>query len=134
MIVLIFTSIITALIGRFYKPPTPHPAVSDIPRQIDYFHITFCFMLFLMVILGESTFLSASGAWTLWKINLLIIQVAIPVLTVLKENQLRHYAYNFFNSNLEALFFYQIYLTPTLIGLFMTITLYLIYDVFDIWV
>ena len=132
LIVLISASIITALIGKFYKLPTLDPADSDIPRQIDYFHITFCFMLSLMVILGESTFLSSSNAWNLWKINLVIIQVAIPVFTVLKENQLRHYAYNFFNSKLEEIFFYQIYLTPTLVYLLMNITLYLIYDVFDI--
>ena len=133
LIVLIFISIITALLGKFYERPIPYPVDSDIPRQIDYFHITFCFMLFLMVILGESTFLSSSKAWNLWKINLVIIQVAIPVLTVLKENQLRHYVYNFFNSKLEELFFYQIYLTPTLVCLLMNITLYLIYYVFDIW-
>ena len=132
LIALIFTSIITALFGKFYERPVPYPADSDIPRQIDYFHITFCFMLFLMVILGESTFLSSSKAWNLWKINLVIIQVAIPVLTAVKENKLRHYVYNFFNSKLDELFFYQIYLTPTLVCLLMNITLYLVYDVFDV--
>ena len=132
LIILIFTSIITALLGKFYERPIPYPADSNIPRQIDYFHITFCFMLFLMVILGESTFLSSSKAWNLWKINLVIIQVAIPVLTVLKENQLRHYVYNLLNSKLEELFFYQIYLTPTLVCLLMNVTLHLIYYVFDI--
>ena len=132
LIILIFTSITTALLGKFYERPIPYPADSNIPRQIDYFHITFCFMLFLMVILGESTFLSSSKAWNLWKINLVIIQVAIPVLTAVKENKLRHYVYNFFNSKLDELFFYQIYLTPTLVCLLMNITLHLIYYVFDI--
>ena len=45
LIVLIFTSMITALTGKFYKLPTPRSADSDIPRQIDYFHITFCFTI-----------------------------------------------------------------------------------------
>ena len=132
LIVLIFTSIIIALTGKFYKRRIPHPADSNIPHQIDYFHMTFCFLLFLMVLLGESQIFSSNNTWNLWKIYLIVIQVAIPVLTVLKENQLRHYAYNFLQSNWEELFFYQIYLTPTLIFLLMNITLYFIYDVLDI--
>ena len=132
LIVLIFTSIIIALTGKFYKRRIPHPADSNIPHQIDYFHMTFCFLLFLMVLLGESQIFSSNNTWNLWKIYLIVIQVAIPVLTVLKENQLRHYAYNFLQSSWEELFFYQIYLTPTLIFLLMNITLYFIYDVLDI--
>ena len=131
-IVLISTPIFTALIGKYYERPIPHPADSNIPRQIDYFHIIFCLLFTLMVILGQSNILSSSNAWNLWKIHLLAIQVAIPVLTVLKENQLRRYAYNLLKSNLEELFFYQIYLTPTLVCLLMNITLYFIYDVFGI--
>ena len=132
-IVLISTPIFTALIGKYYERPIPHPADSNIPRQIDYFQIIFCLLFTLMVILGQSNILSSSNAWNLWKIHLLAIQVAIPVLTVLKENQLRRYAYNLLKSNLEELFFYQIYLTPTLVCLLMNITLYFIYDVFGIW-
>ena len=107
-------------------------ADSNIPHQIDYFHMTFCLLFILMVILGQSHLFSSSNAWNLWKIHLLVIQVAIPVLTVLKENQIRRYAYNLLKSNLERLFFYQIYLTPTLVCLLMNITLYFIYDVFKI--
>ena len=94
--------------------------------------MTFCFMLFLMVLLGESQIFSSNNTWNIWKMYLIVIQVAIPVLTVLKENQLRRYAYNLLKSRLEKLFFYQIYFTPTLIFLLMNITLYFIYDVLDI--
>ena len=132
LIVLIFTSIITALTGKFYKRKIPRPPDSNIPHQIDYFHMTFCFMLFLMVLLGESQIFSSNHTWNIWKIYLIVIQVAIPVLTVLKENQLRRYAYNLLKSKLEGLFFYQIYVTPTLVCLLMNITLYFIYDVFSI--
>ena len=132
LIVLIFTSIITALAGKFYKRQIPHPADSNIPHQIDYFHMTFCFLLFLMVLLGESQIFSSNNTWNIWKMYLIVIQVAIPVLTVLKENQLRRYAYNLLKSRLEELFFYQIYFTPTLIFLLMNITLYFVYDVLDI--
>ena len=131
-IVLISTSIFTALIGKYYERPIPHPADTNIPRQIDYFHIIFCLLFTLMVILGQSNLFSSSNTWNLWKIQLLVIQVAIPVLTVLKENQLRRYAYNLLKGSLEELFFYQIYLTPTLVCLLMNITLYFIYDVFGI--
>ena len=131
-IVLISTSIFTALIGKYYERPIPHPADTNIPRQIDYFHIIFCLLFTLIVILGQSNLFSSSNTWNLWKIHLLVIQVAIPVLTVLKENQLRRYAYNLIKSSLEELFFYQLYLTPTLVCLLMNITLYFIYDVFGI--
>ena len=131
-IVLISTSIFTALIGKYYERPIPHPADTNIPRQIDYFHIIFCLLFTLIVTLGQSNLFSSSNTWNLWKIHLLVIQVAIPVLTVLKENQLRRYAYNLIKSSLEELFFYQLYLTPTLVCLLMNITLYFIYDVFGI--
>ena len=130
---LIFTSVITAFASKLYKLSNPRPAESGIPKQINYFQKTFCLMLFLTVIIGESNFLSSSNLWTVWKINLAIMQVGVPVLTVLKENQLRHYSYHFLRSKFEGLFFYQIYLTPTSLFLFMNGTLYLIYDYFDIW-
>ena len=81
---------------------------SMIPRVNFIVHFTFCLMLFLTVIIGESNFLSSSNLWTVWKINLAIMQVGVPVLTVLKENQLRHYSYHFLRSKFEGLFFYQI--------------------------
>ena len=130
-IFLISTSIIIALATKFYKLPTPHTTDSVIPHQIDYFHMSFCFMLFLTVVLGESNFLSASNLWNVWKIHMVVMQIGIPVLTVLKEKQLRHYTYNFFRIKMEELFFYQIYLTPTFVYFLMYITLYLIYDCFD---
>ena len=130
---LIFTSVITAFASKLYKLSNPRPAESGIPKQINYFQKTFCLMLFLTVIIGESNFLSSSNLWTVWKINLAIMQVGVPVLTVLKENQLRHYSYHFLRSKFEGLFFYQIYLTPTSLFLFMNGTLYLIYDYFDVW-
>ena len=129
---LIFASIITAFVAKLYKLSNPRPAESGIPKQINYFQKTFCLMLFLTVIIGESNFLSSTNLWTVWKINLAIMQVCVPVLTVLKENQLRRYAYNLFKSRMEKLFFHQIYFTPTLIFLLMNITLYFIYDVLDI--
>ena len=131
LILLISTSIIIALATKFYKLPTPHTTDSGIPHQIDYFHIAFCFMLFLIVILGEFNFLTSSNLWNLWKIHMVAMQVGIPVLTVLKEKQLRHYASNFLRNKAEDLFFYQIYLTPTLVCFLMHITLYLIYDFLD---
>ena len=129
---LIFASIITGLLAKLYKRSNPCPADSGIPKQINYFQKTFCLMLFLTVIIGESNFLSSTNLWTVWKINLAIMQVCVPVLTVLKENQLRQYSYHFLRSKLEELFYYQIYLTPTLLFLFMNGTLYIIYDYFDI--
>ena len=129
---LIFASIITAFLAKLYKRSNPSPADSGIPKQINYFQKTFCLMLFLTVIIGESNFLSSSNLWTVWKINLAIMQVGVPVLTVLKESQLRQYSYHFLRSKLEELFYYQIYLTPILLFLFMNGTLYLIYDYFDI--
>ena len=131
LILLISTSIIMALATKFYKLPIPHTTDSGIPHQIDYFHITFCFMLFLIVILGESNFLISSNLWNLWKIHMAAMQLGIPVLTVLKEKQLRHYTSNFLRIKMEELFFYQIYLTPTFVCFLMYITLYLIYDFFD---
>ena len=131
LIFLISTSIIIALATKFYKLPIPHTTDSGIPHQIDYFHITFCIMLFIIVILGESNFLNSSNLWNLWKIHMAAMQVGIPVLTVLKEKQLRHYTSNFLRIKTEELFFYQIYLTPTFVCLLMYITLYLIYDFFD---
>ena len=132
LIFLISTSIIIALATKFYKLPTPHATDSVIPHQIDYFHMSFCFMLLLIVILGESNFLSSSNLWNVWKIHMVLMQIGIPVLTVLKEKQLRHYTSNFLRIKIEELFFYQIYLTPTLVCFLMHITLYLIYDFFDI--
>lgn len=131
LILLISTSIIMALATKFYKLPIPHTTDSGIPHQIDYFHITFCFMLFFIVILGESNFLNSSNLWNLWKIHMAAMQLGIPVLTVLKEKQLRHYTSNFLRIKMEELFFYQIYLTPTFVCFLMYITLYLIYDFFD---
>ena len=129
---LIFASIITGFLAKLYKRSNPSSADSDIPKQINYFQKTFCLMLFLTVIIGESNFLSSTNLWTVWKINLAIMQVCVPVLTVLKENQLRQYSYHFLTSKLQELFYYQIYLTPTLLFLFMNGTLYIIYDYFDI--
>ena len=131
-IFLISTSISIALATKFYKLPTPHTTDSVIPHQIDHFHMSFCFMLFLTVVLGESNFLSASNLWSVWKIHMVVMQIGIPVLTVLKEKQLRHYTSNFLRIKMEELFFYQIYLTPTFVYFLMYITLYLIYDCFDI--
>ena len=128
---LLFTTITTALVGKLYNLRRPHPTDSGIPDQMDYFHITFCFMLLLMVIFGESNFVSSSNLWNSLKIHLAVIQVGIPVLTVLKEKQLRHYTCNFLRVKIEELFFYQIYLTPTLVCFLMYITLHLIYDFFD---
>ena len=128
---LIFASIITGFLAKLYKRSNPSSADSGIPKQINYFQKTFCLMLFLTVIIGESNFLSSTNLWTVWKINLAIMQVCVPVLTVLKENQLRQYSYHFLTSKLQELFYYQIYLTPTLLFLFMNGTLYIIYDYFD---
>ena len=109
---LIFASIITGFLAKLYKRSNPSSADSGIPKQINYFQKTFCLMLFLTVIIGESNFLSSTNLWTVWKINLAIMQVCVPVLTVLKENQLRQYSYHFLTSKLQELFYYQIYLTP----------------------
>ena len=129
---LMSTCIIVSLGLKIYKWSSPHLADAGIPQQINYFYWTLGLVLFFMILISELNVLSSKNVWKLWQFNVVVIQVGSPIITVLRSKQLRHFTYNFVRNRLEELFFYQIYLTPTLLCMIIYSTLYFIYDCFEI--
>ena len=125
---LMSTCIIGSLGLKIYKWSSPHMADAGIPQQINYFYGALGLVLFFTILISELNVLSSKSFWNLWQINVVVIQVGTPCITILKSKRLRHFTYNFVTNILDELLFYQIYLTPTLLCAIIYITLYFIYD------
>ena len=130
-IFLISAIIITFLAEKFYKPSNSYLENESIPDQINYIQSTLFSIVVFAIVIDESTFLSSINPFKMLKTKLALIQVGTPIITILRASQIRNYTYNMLRKIWEELFFYQLYLTPTLLCVFMYSTLYLIYDCYE---
>ena len=132
LILLIFTSAVTSLGTKFYKSSSLPLVDTVIPQKINYIYTILFLSLTFSLFLRLFDVLDSSDMWTVWQFNVDIVQVATPIIIILRTNQLKDYTYHFIKPKFEDLFFFQIYLTPVLICLFMYSTLHLIYNQFKI--
>ena len=132
LLFLIFTSLLTFLGAKFYKSQTLQPDEVAIPRQINY--ILWMNMIFISLTIFLSIFnlLSERNHWKLFRLNIIILQVATPAIIILRNDEMKTYSYNFIKNTLDQIFFMQIYLTPAVLSFFMCCTLHLIYEQFGI--
>ena len=132
LILLIFTSAVTSLGTKFYKSSSLPLVDTVIPQKINYIYTILFLSLTFSLFLRLFDVLDSSDMWTVWQFNVDIVQVATPIIIILRTNQLKDYTYHFIKPKFEDLFFFQIYLTPVLICLFMYSTLHVIYNQFKI--
>ena len=132
LLFLIFTSLLTFLGAKFYKSQTLQPNEVAIPRQINY--ILWMNMIFISLTIFLSIFnlLSERNHWKLFRLNIIILQVATPAIIIMRNDEMKTYSYNFLKDTLDQIFFMQIHLTPAVLSFFMCCTLHLIYERFGI--
>ena len=127
LLFLISTSLLTFLGAKFYKSQTLHPNEVAIPRQINYFLWMNMIFISLTIFLSIFNLLSERNHWKLFRLNIIIIQVATPAIIILRNDPIKTYFHNFIKDTLDQIFFMQIYLTPAVLSFLMCCTLHLIY-------
>ena len=134
LILLLITCTLLLIASWFYQSAGNSNIVdSIIPRQMIYF--VWYFIIFLSVTL----FLAMSnvfGRINRWKINQVIIsltEVIIPSLILFGSDQLKCYATKSLTSVVEEAFLLNIYIVPTFLVVFINGSLYIVYQIYDIW-
>ena len=132
LLFLIFTSLLTFLGAKFYKSQTLHLNEVAIPRQINYFLWMNMIFISLTIFISAFNLLSERNHWKLFRLNIIILQVATPAIVILRNDQIKTYSYNLIKDTLDQIFFMQIYLTPAVLSFVMFCILHLIYGQFGI--
>ena len=132
LLFLISTSLLTFLGAKFYKSQTLHLNEVAIPRQINYFLWMNMIFISLTIFISAFNLLSERNHWKLFRLNIIILQVATPAIVILRNDQIKTYSYNLIKDTLDQIFFMQIYWTPAVLSFVMFFVLHLIYGQFGI--
>ena len=132
LLFLISTSLFTFLGAKFYKFRSLQLNEVPVPRQINYFLWMNMIFISLTIFISAFNLLSERNHWKLFRLNIIILQVATPAFVILRNDQIKKYFYNLIKDTLDQIFFMQIYLTPAVLSFVMFCILHLIYGQFGI--
>ena len=126
LLILVASGMVIYLCAKFYKSRSLQLNETTIPKQLNYLVWMPMISLSLTLCLSALDILSVTNHWKLFRLNIAILQMATPAAIIMRTPDLKAYFGKCISSTWDQLFFMQIYLTPTLISLFMCGTLYLL--------
>ena len=128
---LIVSFFILSLGTRFCKNTAREQLNDIIPRQMTYFSwlTVITLGIAICVLLSDS---NSILRWNLLQLLISIVQLLVPLSVILNVEQLKTYSITFIKNRLDDAFFFNIYIIPPGIAIFIYGILYIVYKMFGI--
>ena len=129
---LIVSFFILSLGAKICKNTAKEQINDIIPKQMTYFSWSLVISLSITICVVLSGSITSILQWSILQLLISIIQLIIPLSVILNSEQFKTYSTTFIKNRLDDAFFFNIYIIPPVLTIFIYGTIYIVYKVFGI--